>query len=140
MTLESDGSWTDLGSGRVVAFEFHAATVEACLARAVEGFAAAFAEAHPSVEACGHPVVLTGTTPSALLLAVLEECLRRAREGEVAVGFGSATLDGDIVRGTVEVVPAAEPRVHASLPHVLSWHEVSLDPDADGWHGRVVAR
>jgi hypothetical protein len=40
----------------------------------------------------------------------------------------------------VRTVPCDDPHVQATLHPVVSWHEVSLDPTADGWRGRVVAR
>jgi len=128
--------------GHHLAFEFDGPTIGATLGRAVEVFAEAVADIHPSLVADAHPVELTGATPAALLLAVLEECLRCGREGRVAVGLDCAVLDG-VLRGSMATVPLDDPHVAAALPSVLSWHEVSLDPapsDGGRWRGRVVAR
>jgi len=127
--------------GHHLAFEFDGPTLAACLGRAVEVFAESVADIHPSLVADTHEVELAGTTPSALLLAVLEECLRRGREGEVAVGLDAIVADG-VLSGVVATVPAGDPHVTATLPHVLSWHEVCLEPAGDNghWRGRVVAR
>jgi hypothetical protein len=59
----------------------------------------------------------------------------------VAVGLEATVADG-VLSGVVATVPAGDPHVSATLPHVLSWHEVSLEPAGpDGaWRGRVVAR
>ena len=124
-----------------LAFDFDGPTLAASLGRAVEVFAESVADVHPSLVADTHAVELAGATPAALLLAVLEECLRRGREGEVAVTL-DATVDDGVLQGVVATVPAADPHVAAALPHVLSWHEVSLEPAGpDGaWRGRVVAR
>lgn len=127
--------------GQHLAFEFSGPTLAATLGRAVEGFAESVAEVHPSLVTARHDLEVTGATPSALLLAVLEECLRRGREGEVVIGLDAASVDEGVLRGAVTTVPAADPHVAATLPHVLSWHEVSLEPDGgEGWRGRVVAR
>jgi hypothetical protein len=127
--------------GQHLAFDFEGPTLAASLGRAVEVFAESVADVHPSMVAETHDVELAGATPSALLLAVLEECLRRGREGEVAVGL-DATVDDGVLQGVVATVPAGDPHVAATLPHVLSWHEVTLEPDGPGgaWRGRVVAR
>jgi len=135
---------TLLGVGGVehhLAFEFDGPTLAASLGRAVEVFAESVADVHPSLVAEAHEIELAGATPAAMLLAVLEECLRRGREGELAVGLEVTVADG-VLRGVVGTVRADDPHVGASLPHVLSWHEVSLEPDGSngGWRGRVVAR
>jgi hypothetical protein len=129
------------GVGHHLAFEFHGPTLAATLGRAVEVYAESVADVHPSLVASSHPVELAGATPPALLLAVLEECLRCGRDGDVAVGLDATLADG-ILRGSLSTVPAHDPHVAAALPHVVSWHEVSLEPtgNGDGWRGRVVAR
>jgi hypothetical protein len=145
LALEPDGNWTGLGNGGGVAFEFTGPTIEVCLARAVEGFADAVAAVHPSMVVQHRPIEVRGSTPAGLVLAVLEECLRRAQLGEIAVALGPIELDGEVVRSSLDVVPAASAGVETSLPRLVCWHEVSLDPDVatgapGGWHGRVVAR
>lgn len=129
------------GVGHHLALEFGGPTLAAALARAVEVFGDAVADFHPSLVAARHEVEIAGSTPAALLLAVLEECLRRGREGEVAVALDDATVADGVLRGVLATVPADDPHVAASLPRVLSWHDVSLDDGNDGgWRGRVVAR
>ncbi|MGH9138506.1 MAG: archease [Acidimicrobiales bacterium] len=142
MTLESDGSFKDLASNHPLAVEVAGPTMEACLARAVEAFAEAVADVHPSMEASTRPLrIAWSSTPSALLLAVLEECLRRGREGEVAVGLLDAAVEDGHLQGALQTVPASDPRLRARPRRVVSWHEVSLDRDGDdGWRGRIVAR
>jgi hypothetical protein len=143
MAIDADGSYTELATGHGFAFELEAPSLEACLARAVEAFAESVADVHPCAATEAHAVELIGATPSALLLGVLEECLRCGREGEVAVGLlGGEVVDG-VLRGVVETVAAAGGSgTRGAFPHVLSWHEVSMDDDpASGtWRGRVVAR
>ena len=142
MALDADGSYTELATGRAFAFELEAPSLAACLARAVDAFAESVADVHPSIVTEGRAVEITGATPSALLLGVLEECLRCAREGEVAVSLEGVEIAGDRVRGVIQTAPAEESGLRGALPHVLSWHEVGIDDDpASGtWRGRVVAR
>ena len=142
MALDADGSYMELATGHGFAFELEAPSLTACLSRAVEAFAESVADVHPSIVAEGHAVEITGATPSALLLGVLEECLRCAREGEVAVALENASVADGVLRGVVETVPATDSGLRGTLPHVLSWHEVGIDDDpASGtWRGRVVAR
>ena len=142
MALDADGEFTELATGHGFAFELEAPSLAACLARAVEALAESFADVHPSLATRSHPVEIAGATPSALLLGVLEECLRWAREGEVAVSFRGGVLTDGVLRGVLETVDARESGLHGAVPHVLSWHEVSIDDDpASGtWRGRVIAR
>lgn len=128
--------------GHHIALEFDGPSLAAALAHAVEVFADAVADIHPSLVAEIHRVELFGATPAALLLAVLEECLRRGREGQVAVGLDGDVTEEGVLRGVVATVPVDDPHVAATLPRVLSWHEVSLEPNGEdgGWRGRVVAR
>ena len=142
MALDADGSYTELATGTGFAFELEAPSLAACLARAVEAFAECVADVHPSIVARSHPVAIEGATPSALLLGVLEECLRCTREGELAVSLRGANVVGDVLRGVMDSVTATDAGIRGAMPHVVSWHEVGIDNDpASGtWRGRVVAR
>jgi hypothetical protein len=128
--------------GHHIALDFDGPTLAAALGRAVEAFAEAVADVHPSLVTEVHAVELAGVTPAALLMSVLEECLRRGREGQVAVALdGEVAADG-VLRGVVATVEVADPHVAATLPTVVSWHEVSLEHGGQGggWRGRIVAR
>ena len=142
MALDPDGSYTALATGHGLAFELAGPTIAACLERAVEAFAESVADIHPSRLTTPHAVEITGPTPSALLLGVVEECLRWAREGRVAVCLHDGEVTDGVLHGVVETVAAGDAGLRGALPHVLSWHEVSMDGDpASGrWRGRVVAR
>ena len=128
----------------LLTFEFDGRSLAAALERAVERFADAVADVHPSMAAAAEDVDIevNATTPPALLLAVLEECLRRGHEGRLAVGLDATVDDGVVLRGRLSTVALDDPRVTADLPTVLSWHELSLGHDGEvgGWRGRVVAR
>ena len=141
MTVDAGGDWSGGTTGHALAIEFTAPTLEASLARAVEGFADALGEIHPSMSTERHGFEVQATTPSALLLAVLEECLRCRREGRFAVGLTDAVIVDDVLAAGIDTVDADDPRVHVAVPPVISWHEVTLEPGSGGdWSGRIVAR
>lgn len=140
--VDAGGEWSSGSSeGHTVAIDLHAPTFEAALARAVEGFADALGEVHPSVPTGQHELVAVGASPAALLLAVLEECLRCRRDGRLAVTLTDVERRADGLRAVVHSVPVDPDHQHAALGPVLSWHEVALEPAPDGtWSGRIVAR
>lgn len=139
--VDSGGEWSGRSEGHTVTVELRAPSIEAGLARAVEGFADALGEVHPSAATEQHRFTVTSPTPSGLLLAVLEECLRCRRDGQLAVTLTDAELDGDELQATVHTVEHGAHRGRATLGSVISWHEVALEPGADGdWSGRIVAR
>jgi hypothetical protein len=141
VTVDAGGDWSGGTTGHALAIEFTAPTLEASLARAVEGFADALGEIHPSMVTERHGFETRAPTPSALLLAVLEECLRCRREGRYAVSLSDAVFVDDLFSAGIDTVSADDPRVHAALPPVISWHEVSLESAPGGaWTGRIVAR
>lgn len=141
MTVEAEGEWSGIAERHSLAIEFSGPTLAATLARAVEGFADAVSDIHPSMVAERHTVELRAPTPSAMLLAVLEECLRCRREGRFAVGLAEPTIEGDVLRAGVDTVPADDPHVQTSLPPVISWHEVCVEAGPSGeWSGRILAR
>lgn len=142
MTVGSGDSRSDRGAGPRLALDLAGPSIEVCLARAVEGFAETFTDVHPSLQPTRRTIALVAPTPAGLLLAVLEECLRRGTDGEVAVGLTGARIDETgALRAEIQVVPADDAHVNGIVPPLLSWHEVSLDAQADGsWAGRVAAR
>ena len=141
MTVDADGDWSGVLGCHAIAVEFSGPTLEATLARAVEGFAESFVDIHPSVVASHHRFEVSSPTPSGLLLAVLEECLRSRHDGTVAVGLSDLVIDGQSLRAAMDTVQADHPHVRSELAPVISWHEVSLEPRAGGgWTGRIVAR
>jgi hypothetical protein len=140
--VDAGGEWSSGSSeGHTLSVELCAPSFEAALARAVEAFADALGEVHPSVEMDQHELVAAGVSPSAQLLAVLEECLRCRRDGRLAVTLSDVEQAGEDLRATVHSVPVDPEHDHASLGPVVSWHEVTLEPAGDGtWSGRIVAR
>jgi hypothetical protein len=141
VTVEADGDWSGLADSHALAMEFSGPTLEATLTRAVEGFADALGDVHPSMVAQRHQFEARASTPSALLLAVLEECLRCRREGRFAVGLSDPVIVDDVLTAGVDTVPVDDPHLQSSLPPVISWHEVRLDVNPGGdWSGRIIAR
>lgn len=141
MTVEADGDWNGLADGNAWAVEFTGPSLEASLTRAVEGFADALGDIHPSMVAERHRIELQASTPSALLLAVLEECLRCRREGRYPVGLADAEIVEEVLRAGVDTVVADDAHMQPLLPPVISWHEVMLEQGPNGdWSGRIVAR
>ena len=141
MSIDPEGDWSGRQGGHAIAVEFSGPTLEATLTRAVEGFAESHVDLHPSVVVGHHHIDVTAATPSALLLGVLEACLRSRHEGCVAVGLSDPVLDGDHLVAELATVQADHPHVRSDLAPVISWHEVTLEPGPDGgWSGRIVAR
>ena len=140
--VDAGGEWSSGSSeGHTLAIELSAPTLEAALARAVEGFADVLGEVHPSVTMDQHELAASGTSPSALLLVVLEECLRCRRDGRLAVTLTDVEHDGTQLRAVVHSVAVDPEHDHPGLGPVVSWHEVTLEPSSDGdWSGRIVAR
>lgn len=139
--MEADGDWSGELEGHALAVAFSGPSFEATLARAVEGFAQAFVDIHPSVVARRSPFSVVAPTPSGLLLGVLEECLRTQRDGRVAVGLFDVELAEGSLTASIDSVEADHPHVHSGLSPVISWHEVSIEPcPGGGWAGRIVAR
>lgn len=134
-----DSTYRYLGSGEALAFEVEGPTMESCLARAVEGFSSLCADVHPSVVPEVRAVTLTMQSPPALLRAVLEELLRLAICGELAVGVRDTRQTQEGLEVDLEAVPLSAARPPASVPPVLSWHDLALGEVEGRWVGRVVA-
>lgn len=135
-------SFRYLGNGTALALEVTGPTIESCLARAVEGFAGAFADVHPSLLGRRHRLELRAGSPAGLLRALLEEAIRLGARGELALALTEAAVDEDGgMRGAVEAVPMSEARVYGTAPAVRSWHDLTLERcrAGTGWIGRVVA-
>jgi hypothetical protein len=141
VTVGANGEFSGGATGHALAIEFSAPTAVEGLARALEGFADALGEIHPSMVTERHSFRVEATTEAAMLLALLEECLRCHREGRYVVALVDALIVDDLLQADIDTVSADDPHVHVTLPPVISWHEVSLEPDdTGGWSGRIVAR
>jgi SHS2 domain-containing protein len=142
MVVEARGEYHFLGVGDSLAIEVSGPTIEACLARSIEGLAAQFADVHPSRNGERRRVIVRGPDPSTLLRNLLVESVRLLRAGVLATLLVDCVIDGDGLDATWEVV-ALDDGPDASRParsaRRLRWHDVCLEPDHIGWTGRAVA-
>lgn len=138
MAVERNSEYRHLGVGDGLALEVSGPTIEACLARAIEGLADGFADVHPSRNGEIRPIELEGTTPSRLLRALLDESVRLLSEGGLVILLTECTVTDGSLLGRWEVVTLDASRP-ATAPWRLRWHEASLEPDGAGWAGRAIA-
>ena len=142
MTVDAGGDWVGGATGHALADRVHRAHPRGrawpAPSRASPTPSARCTRRWPPSATASRPAA---ATPSALLLAVLEECLRCRREGRYAVSLSDAVIVDDLFSAGIDTVPADDPHVHAALPPVISWHEVALESAPGGsWTGRIVAR
>ena len=134
---QGDGEYRYLGDGDGLALEVLGPTVASCLARAVEGFVAAFADVHPSVVGADHEIALAGDGAGALLRGAIEEALRLGRAGHLPVTAIAEVFDDGHAVLHLEAIPVGLARM-CVLPPLLSWQEVSLERDDGHWRGRIL--
>ena len=140
MAIDADSSYRYVGSGPALALEVHGPTMESCLARAVEGIAAAYGDVHPSIVGKRVEVVVHHASPAAMLRDVLDAARSLRGAGRVPVGVDRAELHDD--RGLVvsfEVVPADGAGVVIDVRAVPDWEHVALERIDGHWVGRLVA-
>jgi hypothetical protein len=114
-------------------------SVEACLARAVEGFTAAFADVHPSVVPALRPVEVRGASPPALLREVLGASLRLVAAGKLALGLAEPVLRRGRLSGWFDTVPLSAANGTLVMPSRVCWQRIGLDQVDGHWVGRIVA-
>jgi SHS2 domain-containing protein len=133
------GAYQIAGRGSDLAIEVTGPTAEACLAAAVEAFAAALAEVDGSVDRRREPITVPGTAPADLLVDLIDEAvLRLDTDGALAVGLADAQVDDDGLRGALEMVDLADARVHGTAPKAATWHGARLERTGDHWEGHVM--
>jgi SHS2 domain-containing protein len=138
-SAERGGTYRIVGRGSDMAIEVTGPTAEACLAAAIEGFAAALAEVDPSVDRRREPITLPGAAPADLLVDLIDDAiLRLDADGALAVGLTDAQVDDDGLRGALEIVNLADARVHGAAPKAATWHGARLERTSDGWEGHVM--
>ncbi|MGQ0616068.1 MAG: hypothetical protein ACT4PW_03615 [Acidimicrobiia bacterium] len=135
MTFEGHSGYRFLGAGEGLTLEVSGPTWLSCLARAVEGFGAQYADVHPSVVGSARSVRIGETR---VLTGLLDACLGLLRAGSVpltaiaAMGWpGGWTVDLELAagRGT---------RVHTDPPGRIEWTCAKLEHRDGGWLGRVI--
>jgi Archease protein family (MTH1598/TM1083) len=140
VAVDSDSSYRYLGTGEPLALEISGPSVEACLARAVEGFTAAFADVHPCIVPTGRPLAIDASDPSAMLRALLDAAIGLTAGGELAVSVCDLEVRGRRLTGSFDAVPATWAALTTTLPLAVSWSDLSLACHDGQWIGRVVAR
>ena len=128
-----------VGRGSDVAIEVEGPTMEACLAAAVEGFAAALAAVDPGTRRQRRKIAVPGDAPADLLVSLMDEAiLLLDAEGLLAVGLTSPRRDGDELRAILDVVALDAVRVHGMAPKAATWHGARLARSDDHWTGSVM--
>jgi hypothetical protein len=139
VAVDADTNYRYLGTGSPMALEVSGPSAEACIACAVEGFTAAYADVHPSVVPADRGFVLGGDTPVDLLRAVLDASVSLTVDGDLAVSASGLHVVGDKIEGSFDAVPAVWAALAVSLPVSVSWHDLSLVRSNGHWVARVVA-
>ena len=128
-----------VGRGSDMAIEVSGATAEACLAAAVEGFAAAVGEVNDSAVRRRVRVEVDGDAPAEVLVGLLDEAiLLLDADGVLAVGLHEPRLGRDGLRGELDVVDLHDVRVTGPSPKAATWHDARLEPSGNGWRGAVM--
>jgi SHS2 domain-containing protein len=121
-----------------VVVEAWAPTRAACLAEAVRGLVAVFADTAGVVASRSVAFTLGPAADEELLVRLLEEVIYLVEvDGVVPVDVRvELTPDGGL-RGRLDVAPLAPAMVIGPAPKAVAWHELSLVPEGGGWRCRV---
>jgi len=139
VALDAESSYRYVGGGPVLALEMSGPTMESCLACAIEGVSAAFAEVHPSITGRRVEIGVDAASPAAMLRDVLEITASLRANGDVPVTVERAELiDGRLVVA-LEVVPAGAARALVDWRSTIDWQHLALERRDGHWVGRVVA-
>ncbi|MDP8971263.1 MAG: archease [Actinomycetota bacterium] len=133
------GTYELEGRGSDLAIRVAGPDAAACLAAAVEGFAASLTDVDPMLGRRRMPLQLEGQTPEDLLVGLLDEAiLRLDTDGDLAVGLVDAELTGEGLQGVLEVVDLESVQVRGVAPKAATWHDVLLQQVGDAWEGQLV--
>lgn len=113
-------------------------TAEACLAQAVRGLVATFADVGGATPS-GQVVLRSTSTGPDLLIEVLEEVIALVdSEGRVPVDVEvRAALDATVVTFHVAALEAVE--LGSAAPKAVAWSRLHFDRDADGtWRATAI--
>jgi SHS2 domain-containing protein len=117
-----------------LAVEAWAADREGCIAEAVRGAVAGFAEIPAGLPQVRREYRLTAETGEGLLVAALEEVIFRAETaGELPVEV-ELGRDGRLRLAMVDAALVAQV---GAVPKAVSWHGLELVGDSTGWRCRV---
>jgi SHS2 domain-containing protein len=115
-----------------------APTRAACLAEAVRGLVAVFADTAGVVGSRSVAFTLGPAGDEELLVRLLEEVIYLVEvDGVVPVDVRvELTPDGGL-RGRLDVAPLEAAIVIGPAPKAVAWHELSFAPERTGWRCRV---
>jgi SHS2 domain-containing protein len=110
----------------------------ACLAEAVMGLVASFAEPNPSAERTRRPVRVEGGTDADVLVRLLDEVIFRTEvDGIVPAGVELVDEPGG-VSGELEVVDVGAVEVIGSIPKGISRSGLAIGNDDGTWRCRIL--
>lgn len=133
------GTHRIVGRGSDVAIEVEGPTMEACLAAALEGFAAALATVGSDTQRQHREITVAGDGPADLLVGLVDEAiLLLDAEGLLAVDLRGPGVDEDGLHATVDLVALDAVRVHGTAPKAATWHGARLAGTGDRWTGHVM--
>lgn len=109
----------------------------ACLAQAVRGLVAAFADVAGVTATGSVAVAVAGADDEQLLVRLLEEVVYAVEVGGVVpVDVRLEERDGGLA-GALQVAPVEAVEVVGPIPKAVTWHGLRVGRDADGWSCRV---
>ena len=114
--------------------EAWAPTRETCVAEAVRGLVAVFAETAGVVASRSVTVTLGPAADDELLLRLLEEVIYLVEVGEmVTVDVQVALAPDGRASGRLEVARLRPSMVIGPTPKGVAWHELAFAPERTGW-------
>lgn len=127
------------GRGSDLAITVSAASAAACLAAAIEGFAASVGRARDDADRRHDVLALRADDTPTLLVDLMDEAiLRLDADGELAVALIDPVVDDGALDATLELVALADVDVHGDPPKAATWHDLRLEETVDGWRGHVL--
>ena len=131
--------WRLEGRGSDLGLVVSGPDLAACLAAAVEAFAAAVGDVEAGAARAAERVRIPGGSPEELLVGLLDEAvLRLDADGQLAVALDEVAVDDEGLTATLHTVDLAAVTPTGPAPKAATWHEVRLAPAGDGWQGQVM--
>lgn len=128
-----------VGRGSDLGIEVQGGDEPACMQAAISGFGAFIAEVDETAARQRIAVEVSGASPAERLHALVDEAIWRLdAEGVLAIGLVDPVVEGEVLRGMLEVVSLGAVRVHGTPPKAATWHELRLEAGAEGWRGHVM--
>ena len=132
------GTYRLVGRGSDLGIDVTGPTAEACLCATVAGVAASVATVDDEVARRDEHIRLVGGTAVELLVGLVDEVIVRLdADGELAVDLAGARIDGEGLRGVLELVTLADVTLGGTAPKAATWHGARLEPEGDRWTGHV---